>query len=65
MYENGKMIHVKIILRIIGEGIRRMMVWMNLTKIYCKYLCKCHNIFPVQKYDNNFFLKEHGLAKSG
>jgi hypothetical protein len=21
---------------------------MNLTKIYCKHLCKCHNVSPIQ-----------------
>jgi methylphosphotriester-DNA--protein-cysteine methyltransferase len=21
---------------------------VNLTKIYCKYFCKCHNVPPVQ-----------------
>jgi hypothetical protein len=40
MYENGKMRSVETILRMI-EGV-------HLTKIYCKHLCKYHNVPPVQ-----------------
>jgi hypothetical protein len=32
-----------------------MMERVNLTKIYCKHFCKCHNVPPEQLYDNNFF----------
>jgi hypothetical protein len=24
-----------------------MMEGVNLIKIYCKYICKCHNVSPV------------------
>jgi hypothetical protein len=34
---------------LMGEGgYRRMMEEVNLTKIYCKHFCKCHNVPPVQ-----------------
>jgi hypothetical protein len=46
MYENGKMRPVEIILRMGGKendgGV-------NLTKIYCKHFCKCHNVPPIQQ----------------
>jgi hypothetical protein len=29
--------------------INRMMEGVNLTKIHCKHLCKCHSIPPVQQ----------------
>jgi hypothetical protein len=27
-----------------GKG--RMMEWVNISKIYCKHICKYHNVFP-------------------
>jgi hypothetical protein len=39
MYENGKMRPVEPTLRR-EEGV-------NLAKIYCKPICKCHNVAPV------------------
>jgi hypothetical protein len=32
-----------------GEGIRRKMEGVNLTKIYCKHFCKCHNVPLIQR----------------
>jgi hypothetical protein len=43
MYENRRKKPVEIILR---RG--RMMEGVNLTKIYCKHICKYHNASPVQ-----------------
>jgi hypothetical protein len=54
MYENGKMRSVETILRIGGRGIKEDDGGVNLTKIYCKHICKCHYVCPVQQYyDNN------------
>jgi hypothetical protein len=30
-----------------------MVIMVNLTKIYCKHLCKCHHVPPVQQYYDN------------
>jgi hypothetical protein len=39
---------VEIILRK-WEGVGRMKEWVNLTKVHCKHVLKCHNeIPPVQ-----------------
>jgi hypothetical protein len=27
--------------------IEKMMEGLNLTKIYCKHLCKCHSVSPL------------------
>jgi hypothetical protein len=47
MYGNGKIIPGTTILGR-GRGIKENDGGMNLTKIYCKHFCKCHNIPPVQ-----------------
>jgi hypothetical protein len=49
MYENGKMRPVETVLRMGGEGIKKTDGGINLTKIYCKHFCKCHNVPPVQQ----------------
>jgi hypothetical protein len=49
MYENGKMRPVETVLRMGGEGIKKNDGGINLTKIYCKHFCKCHNVPPVQQ----------------
>jgi hypothetical protein len=36
---------VKIVLRR-GKGDWRTMVGVNLTNIYCKHICKYHNVSP-------------------
>jgi hypothetical protein len=43
MYENGKMRPVETIL---GMG---KMEGVNLTMVYFKNFCKCHNLPPVQQ----------------
>jgi hypothetical protein len=54
IYENGKMRPVATILRSRRtRGQRRVMEGVNLTKIYCKHFCKCHDGPPAQQpYDN-------------
>jgi hypothetical protein len=52
MYENGKMRSVETILKMGVEGIEENGGGVNLTKIYCKHFCKCHNMPPAQQYDN-------------
>jgi hypothetical protein len=48
-YENGKLRPVETIPGM-GEGVlRRMIEGVNSTIIYCKNVCKCHNVPPVQK----------------
>jgi hypothetical protein len=49
MYENGKMRPVETILRMRGEGIKKIDGGMNLTKIYCRHFYKCHSVPPVQQ----------------
>jgi hypothetical protein len=41
---------VETILRMEERGYRRMMEGINLTKIYCKHFCECHNVLPVKQY---------------
>jgi hypothetical protein len=51
MYINGKMKLVEIFPRM-RRGQRRMMEGVNLSTIYpiyCKNICKCHNVPPAQK----------------
>jgi hypothetical protein len=53
MYENGKMRPIETIVRMGGGRIKENDGGVNLTKIYSKHLCKCHNVSPVQQlYDN-------------
>jgi hypothetical protein len=47
MYENGKMRPVETILRMEGGGIKENDGGDELTKIYCKHFCKCHNVSPA------------------
>jgi hypothetical protein len=44
--ENGKMRPIE---TIPGMGRRRMMEVVNSTMLYCKNVCKCHSILPVQQ----------------
>jgi hypothetical protein len=39
---------VEIVLRRVGREIRKMMEEVNLIKIHCKHICKCHNEIPIQ-----------------
>jgi hypothetical protein len=52
MFENGKMRHVKTILRMWQWGTKKHDEGVNLTKIYCKHFCECHNNIVQQLYDN-------------
>jgi hypothetical protein len=49
IHENGKMRPVETIPGMGGGGIKEKMEGVNSTKIYCKNLCKCHNVSPVQQ----------------
>jgi hypothetical protein len=52
MCENGTMRPVEIVLRRVGVEDNGE---VNLTKIYCKLFCNCHNVLPVQReYANKF-----------
>jgi hypothetical protein len=63
MYKNGKMRPVETILRMAGGGIKENDGGVNLTKIYCKHFCKCHNIFSAQqKHDNKTPQKQSLLS---
>jgi hypothetical protein len=54
MYENRTIKAAEIVLRRGEEG---ETLGMHLIRIYCKYLCKNHNVPPIQpEYVNN--LKE-------
>jgi hypothetical protein len=33
------------------EDKKRKMEGLNSTMIYCKNICKCHNVPPIQKYN--------------
>jgi hypothetical protein len=59
MYENGKVRPAETILSI-GEGeVKENDEGVNLTGIYFKHFCKCHNVPPVQQlYDNKNIKKE-------
>jgi methylphosphotriester-DNA--protein-cysteine methyltransferase len=46
IYENRRMKSVEIVLRREEGGRGRMMEGVNLTKIYCKHICKYHNVSP-------------------
>jgi hypothetical protein len=46
IYENRRMKPVEIVLRRKGEGRGRTMEGINPSKIYFKYICKCHNVSP-------------------
>jgi hypothetical protein len=48
IYENRKMKLVEIVLRREEGKTRRTMEGVNLIKIYCKHICKYHNVSPVQ-----------------
>jgi hypothetical protein len=56
MYENRTVKPVEIVLRW-GEGWGRMMRGVNLIKIHCKHICKCHNVYLYNYYMliNTFF----------
>jgi hypothetical protein len=55
IYENRKMKLVEIVLRREEGKTRRTMEGVNLIKIYCKHICKYHNVSPVQLlYANKF-----------
>jgi hypothetical protein len=47
--------------------LRRMMEGMNLTKIYCKHSCKCHNVPPVQQLygDKKVTSSKSGRVREG
>jgi hypothetical protein len=52
IYENINIKHVEIVLRSWRGG--RKMERVNLATIYCKHICKYHNLFSVQLlYSNN------------
>jgi hypothetical protein len=54
MCEHRGMKPVEIVLRRGDEEGGRKMEGVNLTKIYCKHICKYHNVSPVQLvYVNN------------
>jgi hypothetical protein len=46
IYGNRIVKSVEIVLRRHGEGMRENDGVVNLIKIYCKHLCKCHNVVP-------------------
>jgi hypothetical protein len=46
VYENRTQKLVEIILRRWEEGLGKTMEGMNLIKIYCKHICKSHNVSP-------------------
>jgi hypothetical protein len=46
-YENRIMKHVEIVLQRVRGG-QKMMEEVYLIKIYCKLMCTCHTIPPVQ-----------------
>jgi hypothetical protein len=48
MYENGKMRPVETIPGMGGERIKENDGGLNSTMIYCKDLCKCHNVPRIQ-----------------
>jgi hypothetical protein len=48
-YENRTMKPVEIVLRRGKREIRENDVGVNLIKVYCKHICKCHDVpSPVQ-----------------
>jgi hypothetical protein len=51
MYENGKMRPVETIPGMGGRGIKDDDGGVNLTKIYCKHFCTCHNVPPAPQYN--------------
>jgi hypothetical protein len=55
MNENGKMRPVGTILRIEEGEIKEDDGGVNLTKIYYKHFCKCHNVHP--QYNCNIIIK--------
>jgi hypothetical protein len=61
MYENGKIRPVETI-KIMGGRQRRMTEGVNLTKIYYKHFCKCHNVLQyniVKKKKKNLNNRNH------
>jgi hypothetical protein len=52
MYENGKMRPVETVPGMGGGGIKENDGWVNSTVINYKNFYKCHNVPPVQQYDN-------------
>jgi hypothetical protein len=47
MHENGRLRPAETVLRT-GDGVKgENGGGVNLTKIYCKNFCKCHNVPPV------------------
>jgi hypothetical protein len=48
IYENRRMKPVGIVLRSGEEERERTMEGVNLTKIYCKHICKYHSVSLVQ-----------------
>jgi hypothetical protein len=59
MYENGKITPVETTLRMGARKIKEMMQ-VNLTKLYCKHFCKCHNEPP--QYNSNMTRKKNFLS---
>jgi hypothetical protein len=49
MYENGKMRPVEAVLEMGRGGIKETGGGVNLTMIYCKNFCNCHNVPPAQQ----------------
>jgi hypothetical protein len=47
LYESRTMKPVGIILSCGGGGLRRIMVGVNLTKVHCKHIWKCHSEIPL------------------
>jgi hypothetical protein len=55
LYSCMKMKPIEIILRK-GKGMRENNGGVNLIKIYCKHICKCHNVSPCTIiYANKIF----------
>jgi hypothetical protein len=47
MYENGKMDLLKLFQEWERGNKRRILEGVISTMIYCKNICKCHNVSPV------------------
>jgi hypothetical protein len=60
MYENRRMKRADIVLRSGGERMRKTNGWVNLIKMYCKHICKYHNVFPLYNY---YMLTKKTLSK--
>jgi hypothetical protein len=52
----------EIVLRSGGRGMRENDGGVNVTKMYCKHICKYHSVSPVQLlYPNNNRIKKLNL----